>query len=337
MGLRLREADLSADGNLLIELARVNLGQTDAQRFQWLYRDNPFGPARAWVACDGNEFPVGMCAVFPRRAYIDGAEVLGCVLGDFCVSQDYRSLGPAVQLQRACLSSIDSRQFAFGYDFPSRSMLGIYRFLGVTPTQCSIRMAKLLRVEEKIKAVTRTQTLSQLVSKPVNLALTIKDRTASTPNGLECRVEEEACLAAYASLAKRIGSSRGSCVVRSSEYLDWRYRRHPSVRYEFFSAYRSENLQGYCVFSSAEGQAEIVDVFGSMDESDFIAMLRGLVNVLRSRKVAVVSMEVLDSDTRMAAFHSLGFRNRGTGPVINSLAKLGTGPQLFLMHGDRES
>src|SRR5581483_5394675 len=99
MGIRLREADLSADGDVLVELARANLGQTDARRFQWLYRDNPFGPASAWLACDEADTPIGMCAVFPRRAYVAGHEVLGCVLGDFCVSQGYRSLGPAIHLQ----------------------------------------------------------------------------------------------------------------------------------------------------------------------------------------------------------------------------------------------
>src|SRR3974390_952369 len=123
MGIRLREADLASDDAALIELVRTNLGQTDtaAQRFQWLYRDNPYGPARAWLAFDGSGPPVGMCALFPRLAYVNGNEVLGCVLGDFCVSKQYRSLGPAVQLQRACLSAIESGQFSFGYDFPSRS------------------------------------------------------------------------------------------------------------------------------------------------------------------------------------------------------------------------
>ena len=67
-------------------------------------------------------------------------------------------------------------------------------------------------------------------------------------------------------------------------------------------------------------------------------MLRRLVSLFRSRKVSVVSMEVLDNDPRMATFHSMGFRNRGTGPVINCRSKTGTGsPQLLLMHGDRES
>jgi len=338
MAIRLREADLLADGAALMELARVNLGQTDAQRFQWLYRDNPFGPARAWLAFNGTDAPIGMSALFPRRAYVAGREVLGCVLGDFCVSEGYRTLGPAIQLQRASLSSIESGQFAFGYDFPSRSMLGVYRFLGVTPTQSSLRMAKLVRTEDKIRAVTRAPTLSQIISKPLDLALTIKDRRAPGAEGLECRLEDEPCFSTYAQLARRIGSSFGNCTMRTPEYLNWRYRRHPFVKYEFFACYRGGNLLGYCIFCSEEGRADIVDVFGSMEEPDLTAMLSSLVSLLRSRQASVVSMEILDNDPRMATLHSLGFRNRGTGPVINCHAKVGArSTQLLLMHGDRES
>ena len=83
--------------------------------------------------------------------------------------------------------------------------------------------------------------------------------------------------------------------MRSPEYLHWRYQRHPYVKYEFFACYRGGNLQGYSVFSLAEGRAQIVDVFGHMDQPDLMAMLRCLMSLLRSRKVSVVSMEILDT------------------------------------------
>ena len=42
----------------------------------------------------------------------------------------------------------------------------------------------------------------------------------------------------YRQLAERVGSSLGDCTLRSPDYLNWRYRRHPSQRYEFLAAYR---------------------------------------------------------------------------------------------------
>ena len=338
MGIRLREADLWADEAALLALTQANLDQTDPRRFHWLYRDNPFGPARAWLAFNGTDAPIGMCALFPRRAYVAGEEVLGCVLGDLCVSAGYRSLGPAIHLQRACMSCIDSGEFAFGYDFPSHSMLGVYRFLGVTPTQSSLRMVKLLRIDEKISAFTGEERLSQLISKPVNLALTIKDHLASDSRDLEFRVEDEPCLTEYARLARENSSSLGNCIARTPGYLNWRYRQHPYIKYEFFACYRHGDLRGYIVFSVADGRADIADFFGGTEQSDLTAMLSGLVSLLRSRGLSGINIEILDNDPRMAAFRCLGFSNRGSWPIINCHPKRGpSGPQLLLMHGDRES
>ena len=134
-----READLIDDGPVLADLAgRYLSGNVEEKRFRWLYQENPFGLAQAWIAWDGPEKAVGMAAAFPRKMYCNGSVIAGCVLGDFCVSPEYRSLGPALQLQRACLDFAQSENFALAYDFPSTAMVGIYRHLGFHPA-CTIR------------------------------------------------------------------------------------------------------------------------------------------------------------------------------------------------------
>src|SRR5258707_14285040 len=105
-GISIRPAALDADRKVLVEtLARYLNPLSDERRFDWLYRENPHGQGRAWIACGpDNSTIVGMAAAFPRRIWIGGAENVGWVLGDFCVSDQNRSLGPALQLQRACLA-----------------------------------------------------------------------------------------------------------------------------------------------------------------------------------------------------------------------------------------
>jgi hypothetical protein len=315
------------------------LGATDAHRFRWLYHDNPFGQARAWLAFDGQtEGPIGMAALFPRRGYVGGAEVLGCVLGDFCVSEGYRSLGPAVQLQRACLSLIELGQFAFCYDFPSTAMVSIYRYLGLQPTHTSVRMAKLLRTEKTIREMVPARALSRVISKAADFVLALKDRQAADPEGMEYRLDEQPCSAQYARLAQQVGSSLGSCTVRSPEYLNWRYRQHPTQHYEFLAGYRGGELQTYCVFTLSEGRAQIVDLFGSPDEKKITGLLKRLVRLLRSRGASAISISVLAGDVRTRLLRTLGFRGRESVPVIGCSGKLSNfGPRLLLMHGDRES
>src|SRR5262249_36623406 len=112
----------------------------------WLYVANPHGPARVWIAADdASGETVGVASAFPRRAAVDGREVVGWVLGDFCIHDAYRTLGPALQLNRACLEAVDRGSAAFCYDFPSRSMMAVYQRLRIAPVGSVVRYARVVR------------------------------------------------------------------------------------------------------------------------------------------------------------------------------------------------
>src|SRR5262249_14595697 len=103
MPVRIRQAALNSDEAELTDLLRRHLAPTaDERRFGWLYRDSPHGEARSWLACDAQGNAVGAATAFPRRVHVDGREKRNWVLGDFCLDEEFRSLGPALQLQRAC-------------------------------------------------------------------------------------------------------------------------------------------------------------------------------------------------------------------------------------------
>src|SRR5262245_50888305 len=107
MAVTVRPASLDDDAAFMVTAVQRHLNPAaDLDRYRWLYLANPDGEARAWVAEDGAGRPVGMAAAFPRRMHMSGREGLGWILGDFCVDDEYRTLGPAVQLQRACMSGL---------------------------------------------------------------------------------------------------------------------------------------------------------------------------------------------------------------------------------------
>ena len=267
MAVYVREASIIDDRQVLTGLARTYLNDdADEGRFRWLYQENPFGPARAWIACGNDGDAVGMAAVFPRQMYCGGAVMPGCVLGDFCISTNYRSLGPAVQLQRTCLACARSGEFALAYDFPSATMLGIYQHLGVRPFGKSVRRVKALRVDRKIKRILPSVTLSRPLAAAVNFALALRDRKSSGLLGLEFCLQDAPCTSEYSELADQVGSSLGICTVRSAKYLNWRYWQHPRVKYEFLTARRGKELRGYCTFTVADGNATIAELFGDVND-----------------------------------------------------------------------
>lgn len=339
MAVQLREANLIEDEAALVGLTQTYLGASDEKRFRWLYRDGPFGPARVWLAFDGSaRVPFGMGALFPRRAYLGGEESLGCVLGDFCVSENYRSLGPAIQLQRACLSLIKSGEFAFSYDFPGTSMVSVYRYLGLNPTDEAVRMVKLLRTADQVKTMVSAPALATVLAKAADYALALRDRGGRGANGLEYRLDDQPCSAEYLRLAQRIGSSLGDCVQRTPEYLNWRFRRHPWRKFEFLTCHRDGELQAYCVFTFEDERAHVVDLFGSDDAQVLTGLLKNLVHLVRNRNKSAITIGLLASDPRIRLLKKLGFHRRGSEPVIGYGAKLSSnGTRLLLMYGDRES
>jgi len=339
MAVYVREANLIDDQQILTDLASTYLnGDADEGRFRWLYRENPFGPARAWIACEKDGDAVGMAAAFPRRMYRNGVVVSGCVLGDFCVSTGYRSLGPALQLQRACLADARSGEFALAYDFPSAAMLGIYQHLGVRPIGKSVRRVKVLRVDNKIDSIFPARIVARPVATVVNFALALRDRKSSDPLGLDFCLEDAPCTSEYSELADKVRSSLGICTVRSAEYLNWRYRQHPRIKYELLTARRGKELLAYCTFTVSAGNVTIAELFGNMNHHVVTSLLQKLVALLRTRGVATVSVPVLSGDPRTRLLRKLGFWAREAVPVMGFGREATiSGSQMLLMHGDRES
>ena len=77
MAIAIREADIESDRLLLMEAPFHYLTPpSDGPRFDWLYRNNPHGQVRAWIAMDRDrDVIVGSAAAFPRRLYVgDGEE-----------------------------------------------------------------------------------------------------------------------------------------------------------------------------------------------------------------------------------------------------------------------
>jgi GNAT superfamily N-acetyltransferase len=339
MAIYVRPANLIDDETILTDLARKYLNQdADERRFRWLYRENPFGSARAWIAQENDTEAVGMAAVFPRQIYCDGTVVPGCVLGDLCIATKYRSLGPALQLQRACLECVRSGEFALAYDFPSATMVGVYQHLGIQPVATSIRMAKVLRADEKVRRVFPSRILSRPATAAANFALSLAEQRSADLPGVEFQLQDTPCTSEYSELAGRIGSSLGACTVRSEEYLNWRYWQHPHRKYEFFVARRNSELLAYCTFALEDRNAIVAELFGSIDDQAMTILLQRLVVLLRARGVATLSLPMLNDDRRADWLRRMGFRAREAVPVMifgPKSAKCAS--KMLLMHGDRES
>lgn len=341
---RIRVADPVADRPLLRELLSHNLNvPAGDRRFEWLYLENPHGPARVWMAIDERTGRgLGAAAAFPRRLLVGGFVRPGYVLGDFCIDPHHRTLGLALRLQRACLEQIIATPLLLAYDFPSTSMMAIYRRMEVSPAGEMVRWAKPLRANRKMGNLVGSPALAGRLAAPINELLKWKD-LASLPKGGWTIIDHVGiCKEEFTHLAQSVGSRYGSCVERSAEYLNWRYLRHPLVHYQLLVAREGGGLRGYVVFSHTDEDATIVDLFGFSDTAMWTALLARVVELLRDRGVVTLSISALAPSPWTGLLKSWGFHPRESAPlVVYAPGTVASSAEnvlgWFLMDGDRES
>ena len=353
MNIYVRQAGLNTDQALIVETVRRYLTPlSDDIRFDWLYKHNPYGPARTWIAFDAKTHAVaGVASAFPRLFYMHGGEEVGWVLGDFCINDLYRSLGPALQLQRACLEELGAGTVKFCYDFPSLQMMAIYKRLGVSSSDRLTRLTKLLRVDGKVREFVRSPVIGRALSVLVNALLgwpcrcwKIKERYwRAKGRKLTLALHEGCCEEEFSLLARRIGDQFGACVQRSAAYLNWRYVQNPLVRHEIVTARVNEELVAYVVFIQTGGNGTVVDLLGIADPTIMRRTISHTIAVLWRRGITAVNVALSGSHPWIAVFRSLGFRTRESLPIViyeptsSDRACITAEVKWLFMQGDRDS
>ena len=179
MSIAVRPADLEAEADQIVKLLAAYVNpRYDRARFDWLYRRNPDGVAQAWLAVNTvtGEL-VGTAAAVPRWMHVGQGHLLARVLSDFCVADAYRALGPALQLQRACLGAQADENIAWCYDFPGPGMMAVYKRLRIEPFAQMRRLVYPLRIDAQAEALPLPSLVRQGIRVGGNALLGLRARS----------------------------------------------------------------------------------------------------------------------------------------------------------------
>jgi hypothetical protein len=343
MIVKIRPGDIESDRDTAIRLLRKHVNPSyDHRRFDWLYHAGPAGQGRLWMAEDASTGEmVGMAGAFPRRIVTEHGPIIGWLLGDFCVTETHRALGPALQLQRACLDDLAADGVPFCYDFPSRSMEAIYRRMRIGPSLQFRRLVRPLRVSHRLRH--RGGALAGAAGRVLDLALGWGCRPPRLARGLEVALHVGRCGEEFSELARRVGVTNGICGERSAEYLNWRYLDGPLDRHELLTARSSGTLVGYVVVAREARTATLVDMLSVADDAVSVGLVRHAVARLWTQGVTDVRAAMVAPDSWLARLTRIGFRPRGETPaVVHALPGAGAVSTTlqhstwFLTHGDRD-
>lgn len=339
MSLIVRSADLRKDRLVLLDALKEHLGvQNNEQRFDWLYLNAAFGTARAWILSDEKGSTIGMAALFPRTFSEAGRTVSGAVLGDFCLARAWRTLGPAIKLQRACLAELTGSPFSMAYDFPSDGMQAIYKRLGCGREMDIVRLSKPLRVDRFVRRVTKRLPGAALLSRAGNAILQWKDEVGGHRNSCDVSPVEGSVAEEFTELAMEMRTEPGIRVLRNAKYLQWRFQKHPYREYEILAARRRGKLHGYLVLAVEADHASIVDLSVDSQPEIFSALVARATAVSRARGSRTISISLSRGHPSTILLRDMGFYEREKRvAIICSQTDNGNSKEWYLTDGDRES
>jgi len=333
MGLTVRPVDLETDREDLLGILETNLPQmAHRKRFDWLYRGAPAGRARSWFVRDeAAHRTIGVASVFPRAVWIDGESRRCGQVGDFAVEREYRTLGPAVMLQRATFDPVDAGELTFCYDCPpdGRGMAPFVR-LQMPPTVQTARYAMLLRADRQVSRRLGSLPAARLVALAANALLALRGR--SRVAGLDIGVLAGRFGDEFTLFDEARKTAAPVQMRRSAEDLNWRYLDDPLRTYEVLVARRHGALRGFLVLSVTANDAALVDLVPAPPDPTACALLQAARRRLKTSVAQTFSAlaaqvpHVADTLTR------LGFRRRSAGPIVVAYTSPGSGLAAVFQH-----
>ena len=326
MSLAVRPASLPEDEEELIAVLERNLpGAQMRAHFRWRHEANPAGPAWSWVIYNSRDGAIrAMTSLFPRRMYWDRKLVTCGQVGEFVVDGGYRSLGPAVMLQRATFQPVDSGALTFCYDCPPHDQgMSTFVRLGMRPSCELTRYAIPLRSDEVLRKRLGKRAWTRPVIAGANLVLSMR-RARYLRAGLEIGAFEEGFGDEFNDLDSSVPSAGVVRSSRSAELLNWRYRHRSDLDIQVLVARRAGELLAFLAFIIyPENRASVLDLFGRELNAAGLPLLGAAVELCRQRKVFCLEGYCTEASELKPLFEAAGFRAREKAASVVAYAQSG--------------
>jgi len=329
--------------------------------YEWKCLQNPVMPGEMWLAEDGDTL-VSMTSMVPKRLKILGRIVEGAETGDTYTRPDYQRRGIFTGLfQAAREQGLDSR-LAFIYGLPNdESLPGYVKKLNYA--QVSVKLHHLVKVLDykktfdrglaslfltfiasplykPIKIIDYKRILSgRLVSRPFkSIVITVLEASSRLQfrtrmkgiAGSDITVSTESSFPDdIDGLWKQVAGNYDVALVRSKEYLSWRYVSNPDTYSIFIARNKAGDILGYMVTKTGqvEGAAVgyLVDFMTLENNPDiFKNLLAGALEQFRRKNTVLISTFAVEDGYYYKILSRLGFFNEYIQPVICYNNELGS-------------
>jgi Acetyltransferase (GNAT) domain len=257
------------------------------RRIQWLYRENPFGPAQTWLATDRERNEVIGCAsLVPSHRYVHGHLIRVGMAIDFTVASKHRSAGAALAMQRALTRESRLAGFECLIGKPNKKAFPVLSRVGYRRTGDCRSWAM-----------------------PLPAAVPLDRETSS-------RFSDELVSAADERFDELFHTIKSRCPIvgeKSAAYLNWRYIAFRELRYGLYCLVRrdSPRLAGYIVYAVMDKGAFIAELLSDDCFGPVVGdLLLGFASRMRAEGHEWIALSYAGAPAFEARLTQFGFRPR---------------------------
>ncbi len=323
MGYFVKEADLERDKQIMISLLEKNRTRDDtdySKRYDWIYLNNPFGKATAWIIWDdARNIPVGFTGAFPRPVFVHGREFVTWNCGDFSIDKKYRTLGVAVKLRKEAKIAVDSGKIPFLYAHPNKRMEVIHLRVGHKKISQMVRYALPLKIDRYLKEKLSPTWLASMLALPVDMVQKYRFLLKKSSSAQGKFNERVRCTPEHEQLFEKMKEQFPIVGSRSCQYLQWKFSDHPNFHYKQYDYFEQGQLHGSLIFMQRNGVINLIDLLtDNLQKYATSLFLTFIKDIYRNRSASSLSFILQEHNPLIPIMKQIGFKRRddATSSVI---------------------
>lgn len=308
--MKIREYKKEDEGQ--IKEALKSISGIDSEQWCWKFFGNPNRDSQIWII-DEDGILIGHMALICMKLRVNGSDVDGCQAVDLFIDKNHRGKGLFVSLGKTILENAGEIGISVAFGFPNHEALGGHLKYGWKNIGTIQRGLKPLDIKQFAK-------MNKKSPLTMSIYMGIKSRKKKIPiNEFTVTHIHEFDKSIDSFVSKNL--KYRNAVLRTSNYLNWRYCQAPHRDYIKFLATDKNGVVGYIVGSEtkkAPGIGYIVDIF--VKEGDIIAartLLETLEKYYKSKKIFALHAWIPNFREYEVAFKDSGFiQRKPTQPFI---------------------
>lgn len=300
--------------------------ERELEYWKWLYLKKPETYPIIALAEDDSKI-IGQCTLLPTEIDIKGERVLAGHSIDTMVDSDYREKGLHKILAEKTYDIAKDKDIKIRIGFPNNAAItGLLGSIGATLTTGIPLYMNIYKLDNFLTSVFKIRPLAKVLSLPGTLLMKIlyRDKNHKPEKNYEIKeiieFNEE-----FNDLSDLVSQDNKIMTSRTSSFLNWRIKDHPSIDYMTKAAYLDNKLMGYIIMKIEDRRLKanvnsrlgsIVDLI-AIDSDVATALNQEAKKYFKDKDVDFAAMWATESFKYKDVFSQSGFhKSKSTIPFV---------------------